>query len=101
MQHLLRTAEQAAGNWKSEGQHTTVRLAAVRLHNNQLSTLRKVMWKSSVGSGTVVAKLVLKIFSRDAVLMAVFVIIVEKIIISPRYENHGFADKSKKIFKLL
>lgn len=40
-----------------------------------------------------------KILAGNAVLMAVFVIIVEKRIISPRYENHGFAGKSKTNFK--
>lgn len=40
-----------------------------------------------------------KILAGNAVLMAVFVIIVEKRIITPRYENHGFAGKSKTNFK--
>lgn len=102
MQHPLRTEEQAAGNcngWQSEGQHTTVRLAAGRLHNNHLSTLSKVMWKSSVGSGMLWPNWSSEILAGNAVLMAVFVITVEKRIISPRYENHWFAGKSKTNFK--
>lgn len=40
-----------------------------------------------------------KILAGNAVIMAVFVIILEKRIILPRYENHGFAGKSKTNFK--
>lgn len=40
-----------------------------------------------------------KILAGNAIVMAVFVITVEKRIISPRYENHGFAGKSKTNFR--